>query len=102
MVERIASEVGAQHAVGTRLEIRGGRYTGHSLAPVCIDENKARLVRQHFEDNNLQVDLSQSFAYADSITDLGLLEMVGNPTAVYPDKTLNSIARQRGWRILPA
>jgi len=48
----------------------------------------------------LEVDLSQSFAYGDSISDVPLLELVGNPVAVYPDSQLWDHASQRGWRIL--
>jgi hypothetical protein len=43
------------------------------------------------------VDLSASYAYADSISDLQLLEMVSNPVAVYPDERLRQVARDRGW-----
>src|SRR5919106_1545789 len=45
------------------------------------------------------IDLSGSFAYTDSITDQPMLEEVGNPVAVNPDRELRRIAEQRGWRI---
>ena len=45
------------------------------------------------------IDLSQSYAYSDSITDLPMLEVVGNPVAVNPDKDLRRIAEERGWQI---
>jgi len=46
------------------------------------------------------IDLAASYAYADSIYDLPLLEAVGHPVAVSPEERLASIARQRGWPIL--
>jgi hypothetical protein len=45
------------------------------------------------------VDLNGSFAYSDSITDLPMLEAVGNPVAVNPDRELRRMAEQREWRI---
>jgi fatty acyl-CoA reductase len=45
------------------------------------------------------VDLHRSYAYADSISDLPMLEAVGNPVAVNPDRRLAAAARSRGWQI---
>jgi phosphoserine phosphatase len=45
------------------------------------------------------VDLSRSYAYADSISDLPMLEAVGNPVAVNPDKRLLAAAQDREWQI---
>jgi hypothetical protein len=46
------------------------------------------------------VDLARSFAYSDSATDLPMLEAVGHPVAVNPDRTLRRIAAARDWEIL--
>ncbi len=43
------------------------------------------------------IDLANSYAYSDSITDLPMLELVGNPVAVNPDRELTRIAREREW-----
>jgi hypothetical protein len=45
-------------------------------------------------------DLSASFAYSDSETDAPMLEVVGHPFAVNPDKTLRRLAEENGWPIL--
>ena len=45
------------------------------------------------------LDLSRSYAYADSISDLPMMEAVGNPVAVNPDSRLQKAARERGWEI---
>ena len=42
-----------------------------------------------------------SVAYADSIYDLPVLEMVGRPVAVYPDEELAAVALERGWTVVP-
>jgi len=101
LVQYIARELGAQHAVGTRYEVRDGRFTGKTSPPVVIDEQKARVARQYLQTHKIEIDMPGSSAYADSIADLQLLEMVGNPVAVYPDDRLRAIAQQRGWRIHP-
>jgi hypothetical protein len=46
------------------------------------------------------IDLSQSFAYSDSESDLPMLRAVGNPVVVNPDAELTRIARAEGWRVM--
>jgi HAD superfamily hydrolase (TIGR01490 family) len=99
LIRSIALKLGTPHGVGTKLEISKGRYTGRSLYPVCIDQYKASMAKDYLTSINLDIDFGASFAYADSITDQGLLEMVGKPFAVYPDALLDSLAQSRGWRI---
>lgn len=101
MVKAIAQSLGVKHAIGTRFEMENGRYTGRSLKPICIDAYKAILAKEYLQNLGIAVDYSASFAYADSTSDLALLEMAGNPTAVYPGEQLKQIAIQRGWKILP-
>jgi HAD superfamily hydrolase (TIGR01490 family) len=99
LIERIGQELGADISIGTRLEQSDGRYTGRSLMPVCIDESKPELAKQALAERKFVIDLAASTAYADSVSDLRLLEMVGNPAAVFPEAALETIARQRNWRI---
>ena len=101
LLKSIAKEIGAQHVVGTEFEVRAGRFSGRSLEPVCLDENKAILTKAFIQRNGLEVDFQASSAYADSISDLHLLEMVGHPVATYPDQRLRALAMQRGWRVFP-
>ena len=100
LVQRVAQEVGAQHSVATALETRQGRYTGRAVQPVVIDSIKASATQLYLRQQALEIDLPASFAYADSITDLPILGMAGNPVAVYPDDPLHSIAQQRGWKVI--
>ena len=44
------------------------------------------------------VDLAESFAYADALSDLPMLEAVGTPVVVNPDPRLSQISTQRGWK----
>jgi HAD superfamily hydrolase (TIGR01490 family) len=102
MIQRAAQELGTEHAVGTLFEVQDGYYTGHSLKPTCIDAFKASMTKDYLQNSGLDVDYDSSFTYADSTSDLHLLEMVGNPVAVHPDHGLRAVAEQRGWRIFPS
>ncbi|HVM34940.1 MAG TPA: HAD-IB family hydrolase [Actinomycetota bacterium] len=73
-----------------------GRYTGE-LDFYAYGANKARAMQDMAEE--LGLDLENSFAYSDSITDLPMLEAVGNPVAVNPDRELRRIATERAWPV---
>jgi HAD superfamily hydrolase (TIGR01490 family) len=97
IVQPIAKMIGATHAVATRMVTHGGRYTG-DVEFYCAAENKALAARQLAEEQGY--DLQRCHAYSDSITDLPLLEAVGHPTVVNPDRALRREALQRGWPVL--
>ena len=46
-----------------------------------------------------QIDLSKSWFYTDSYTDMPMLERVGNQVVVNPDPRLRRIAKRRGWPV---
>ena len=98
--EAIAKEVGADLVVGTQPELRNGRYTGKLSGSVCIDEQKAQLTKQTLREREIEIDFSACTAYADSVTDIYLLEMVGNPVAFHPDDDLKRKAVERSWRVM--
>lgn len=97
LVEPIARELGVRKTVTTVLEAHDGMYTGEVLF-YCKGDAKAQSILDLAEANNY--DLSLSFAYSDSFTDLPMLEAVGNPAAVNPDRALKKIALEQGWKIL--
>ncbi len=96
VVRPLAERLGADDVVATRAEIKNGKYTGE-LEFYCYKEEKARAIRELAEREG--IDLSRSHAYSDSITDVPMLEAVGFPVAVNPDRDLRKVANQRGWRI---
>jgi len=98
LVARIARRLGAHHAAGTRFERASGVFSGRVLPPVCLEADKVQRVRQALA--GVPVDWPSSWAYADSATDIPLLESVGHPVAVYPDRRLAQTARRRGWEII--
>lgn len=94
----LAEELGIDGVVGTRAEVLDGVYTGNLDGPVIHGAEKAARVRELAKEEG--IDLDRSFAYSDSVNDLPLLELVGNPVAMNPDRQLRAIARRRGWATL--
>ena len=73
-----------------------GRYTGE-LEFYAYGPHKATAIRHAAERDG--IDLARSYAYSDSITDAPMLELVGHPVAVNPDRELARLARQKEWEI---
>jgi HAD superfamily hydrolase (TIGR01490 family) len=96
VVRPLAERLGDVDVIATRAEIEGGRYTGN-LEFYNAGENKAVAIREVASREG--IDLSGSFAYSDSISDLPMLESVGNPVAVNPDRELRRMATERGWQV---
>ncbi|MFE2725460.1 HAD family hydrolase [Kitasatospora sp. NPDC059327] len=97
VVEPIGALLGADHVIATRLKIEDGRYTGE-IEYYAYAENKAAAIRELAEVEGY--DLAQCYAYSDSSTDLPLLEAVGHPSAVNPDRALRKEAVAREWPVL--
>lgn len=93
-------KIGVEHVLGTKVEFKKGRCTGRVIGAACMGPEKVRRIQELISEKGLEVDLSSSFAYADSISDLPLLEWVGNPVTVEPEEKLQAIARERGWQII--
>ena len=96
----LGERLGVQHVVGRRLELKRGRYSGRATEPPCFGPDKVVLLTELLTRRGLEVDFSQSFAYGDGIFDVPMLELVGNPVAVYPNSQLWDHALQRGWQII--
>jgi HAD superfamily hydrolase (TIGR01490 family) len=84
--------------VGMRSEVRDGVYTGKPAGPFTYREGKAVAIRELAEREG--IDLSESFAYSDSESDLPMMRAVGHPVAVNPDRVLERVAREEGWRVM--
>ncbi len=97
VVEPIAAMLGADHALATRMVVADGRYTGE-VETYMYAEEKANGVRELAEREGY--DLSASFAYSDSATDVPMLASVGHPVAVNPDRALRKEALTRGWPVV--
>lgn len=99
-LETVAQRLEVAHAVGTPLEAQDGRYTGRTVRPLCQGPGKPERVEAYLSERSLAVDWSASYGYADSGTDIALLNRLGHPVAVHPDKVLRAEARAQGWPVL--
>jgi HAD superfamily hydrolase (TIGR01490 family) len=97
-VTRLMDYLGIDDFVANRLEFVNGYATGRVLPPVMASATKAKWIREYAEREN--INLSESYAYSDSISDLPMLSIVGHPVAVNPDFRLKQTARQHDWAIL--
>ncbi|PZS26394.1 MAG: HAD-IB family hydrolase [Pseudonocardiales bacterium] len=97
VVTAIGEMLGVDRVVATRMVEQDGRYTGE-IDFYAYGPHKATAVRELALAHGY--DLAASYAYSDSSTDLPMLEAVGHPHAVNPDKALRRVATQRGWPIL--
>jgi HAD superfamily hydrolase (TIGR01490 family) len=97
IVEPLARYLGVDRAIASRARIDdAGCYTGE-LDVYAYGPYKAELIRKVAERDG--VDLARSYAYSDSYTDLPMLEAVGHPVAVNPDRVLRRAAGRRGWPV---
>lgn len=87
----------ADDVLSASLEEDGGLYTGELSGAPVAGEARARMLSSFARRQG--IDLSQSYAYADSISDLPMLEAVGNPVAVNPDRRLAAAAEGKGWSV---
>jgi len=96
VVRPLAGHFGVAGVIATRAKIVDGRYTGE-LEFYSYGESKADAIRSLAE--RIGLDLEGSYAYTDSITDMPMLEAVGHPVAVNPDRDLRREAEVRDWDI---
>lgn len=94
VVGPIGEMLGADHVIATSMVVEDGIYTGE-ISFYAYGPNKAIAMEQLAKTKGY--DLSASYAYSDSSTDIPMLELVGHPTAVNPDRALRKLAVERGW-----
>jgi HAD superfamily hydrolase (TIGR01490 family) len=97
MVGPIGDLLGASEVIATRMAVADGCYTGE-MEFWAYGEAKACQVRELAARRGYR--LQDCYAYSDSVTDLPMLEAVGHPRAVNPDRALRKIAIQRQWPVL--
>jgi HAD superfamily hydrolase (TIGR01490 family) len=98
IVDPLARSIGMTGAIGTRIAVVDGIYTGELDGPFVYGEGKVEALRAIVAEHDY--DLALSYAYSDSISDRPMLELVGHPVAVNPDRALEDLARARGWPIV--
>ena len=97
VVEPIGEMLGADRVIATRMVVKDGLYTGE-IDYYAYGQTKADAIEELAAAEGY--DLSRSYAYTDSMTDLPMLKAVGNPYAVNPDRALRREAIARHWPVL--
>jgi HAD superfamily hydrolase (TIGR01490 family) len=98
MAEILAHVLHFDGGIGSRSEVKDGVYTGKPAGPFTYRQGKAVAIRQLAAEEN--IDLSESYAYSDSGSDLPMMRIVGHPVAVNPDAALRAEALEQGWQIM--
>jgi HAD superfamily hydrolase (TIGR01490 family) len=92
--------------IAQRLEVRDGRFTGTYRSYSGIEgsgdalsqsERKSAALCDHAKRTG--IDLPGSFAYGDSVNDIGMLSRVGTAVAINPDRRLRKMAGEKNWAI---
>jgi len=98
--EMFREYLGVNGAIGTEPDFKNGKYTGRTIPPAVSGTAKADKIHELVKSNDWDVDWASSYAYGDSFTDRHMMDLVGNPVAVYPDVKLHALAKEKNWEVL--
>ncbi len=99
LVKALAAVLGMEGGIGTRWAVGAdGKYTGEMDGPFVYGKGKVEAMRRFAEKH--EIDMEESWAYSDSVSDLPMLRSVGHAVVVNPDADLLEIARQEGWQVM--
>jgi len=96
-VEPVARDLGIEHVICSRYEVRDGVFTGGIVRPLCFGQGKVDAAEDLAREYG--VDLDQSFFYSDSDDDIELLQRVGHPQPLNPNNRLTEISERQGWPV---
>jgi HAD superfamily hydrolase (TIGR01490 family) len=97
LVAPLGRHLGVDETIASKAALDAeGRYTGE-MSFYAYGPLKVEAMRELAERRG--IDLRRSYAYSDSVSDLPMLEAVGHPVAVNPDRPLARVARDRGWEV---
>jgi putative phosphoserine phosphatase/1-acylglycerol-3-phosphate O-acyltransferase len=96
-VEPVARELGIEHVICSRYEVKDGVFTGGIVRPLCFGQGKVDAAENLSREFGINLD--QSFFYSDSDDDIELLERVGHPQPLNPNTRLTEISERQGWPV---
>lgn len=97
IVAPLGTFLGVDEVIASQARVDAeGRYTGE-MERYAYGPYKAEVMRERAAAEG--IDLAASYAYSDSYTDAPMLEAVGHPVAVNPDRVLLKLAREREWEV---
>lgn len=92
----IADYLNADHVIAITLEVQNGLYTGNIDGLQTIGDGKKEAILQFVAKRKINLD--NCYSYGDHLSDMPMLELVGNPTIICGDSKLETIAEARGWQ----
>jgi HAD superfamily hydrolase (TIGR01490 family) len=98
LVDQLKERLEAEILIGTDLEVVEGKLTGRKTGIFPYGRQKVEALFQKIDPGG--IDWPSSWALADRKSDLPVLELVGHPVAVHPDRKLRKLALRRGWEIV--
>lgn len=98
LVSELREKLGVDIIIGRELEVAAGKLTGHRSGIYPYARQKVEALFERVKSD--EVDWKESWALADRMSDLPVLELVGHPVAVHPTSGLRRHAQQRGWEII--
>jgi HAD superfamily hydrolase (TIGR01490 family) len=96
--ELVSADLKLDAVLCNRFAVRDGLHTGESEGELCFGRGKLRYAEAYARQHG--VSLAECTFYTDSYSDLPVLEKVGAPVLVNPDRRLRREARPRGWRVV--
>jgi HAD superfamily hydrolase (TIGR01490 family) len=94
---KVADYLDLDDIICTELEIDGNCFTGRPLGKICYGNEKLLRLEKYCEKVNSKI--SDAWYYADSISDLPVLSIVGSPVCVNPDRQLRKRVKEKNWLI---
>ncbi len=94
---RIRDFLGIDDVICSDLEVFNGLYTGRSNGPLCFGAEKAIQLRKFCEINDSSPE--KSWYYGDSESDIPVMEVVGHPTCINPERRLRKMADRKNWKV---
>lgn len=98
IVDQLKDRLQAEVLIGTDLEVVDGKLTGRKTGTFAYGRMKPDALFQRIDPEG--IDWPGSWALADRLSDLPVLELVGHPVAVHGDRRLRRLASKRGWEII--
>lgn len=98
MLNEVTRDYAIHEVIGTEIPMRNGKIDTETAIYHIQGERKNEMIEKALK--GMDIDWKNSFAYGDSISDITVLELVGNPVAVRPESRLKVIAEDRNWEII--
>ena len=98
LVEFLGKDLGFQWVIGTEFPFKEGMFKDEEDITYISGKNKAEALLNTLSSE--KINFEDSFAFADSYSDINILEMVGNPVAVNPEKELYRVAVEKKWKVM--